>query len=101
MDNKNRINQLASELDELGIPYQKNSLFSPDDQLKFAWCNNADIVCHEFSYGNEKGLFEVMGEALMTRAELALDSVAGNITIEDAVLRIKTAYERHKESQKK
>jgi len=93
---KNQIPELAKKLDELNIPYKKVALFGNIDQLKFEWCE-ADIVCHFFSYGNEDGLFEVMGASLMTKEELEFDSVAGNITMEDAVQRIKNAYEKHKE----
>lgn len=92
-----RILELASKLDELEIPYKKRNLFGCVDQLKFDWGDKSDIVCHIGSYGHEKGLFEVMGNDLMTQQELEIDSVAGNITMDDAVQRIKNAYEKSKE----
>ena len=65
----------------------------------FEWGGGSDIVCHIGSYGHEQGLFEVMGKDLMTEEELEHDSVAGNIKMEDAVARIKKAYEKSKEQE--
>ena len=91
-----RILELASKLDELGIPYKKRNLFGCIDQLKFEWGDGPDIVCHIGSYGHEQGLFEVMGDELMTAEERERDSVAGFIHMDDAVQRIKKAYEQSK-----
>ena len=91
-----RIVELAERLDKLGIEYVKRSLFGQDDQLKFEWCDGADIVHHHLSYGNEDGLFEIMGYKLMTDAELQVDSVVGYITIDDAVRRISEAWAKYK-----
>lgn len=94
-----RVLELAKKLDELKIPYKKRNLFGCVDQLVFEWGGGSDIVCHIGSYGHEQGLFEVMGEDLMTKEELECDSVAGNIKMEDAVARIKKAYEKSKEQE--
>lgn len=94
-----RILELAKKLDELKIPYKKRNLFGCVDQLVFEWDSRSDIVCHIGSYGHEQGLFEVQGDNLMTKEELECDSVAGNIKMEDAVARIKKAYEKSKEQE--
>lgn len=94
-----RVLELAKKLDELKIPYKKRILFGCVDQLVFEWDGGSDIVCHVGSYGHEQGLFEVMGKDLMTKEELECDSVAGNIKMEDAVARIKKAYEKSKEQE--
>jgi len=91
-----RILKLADKLDKMKIPFKAVALFGCVDQLKFDWCDS-DIICHIGSYGHEKGLFEVMGEAIMTTEELAKDSVAGYITMRDAIKRIKQAYKKYKE----
>ena len=90
-----RIIELAARLDKLGIEYEKRSLFGIDDKLLFKWCES-DIVHHSFSYGNEMGLFEIMGDKLMTDEELLADSVVGYITIDDAVRRISEAWQTYK-----
>lgn len=94
-----RVLELAKKLDELKIPYKKRNLFGCVDQLVFEWGGGSDIVCHVGSYGHKQGLFEVMGKDLMTKEELECDSVAGNIKMEDAVARIKKAYEKSKEQE--
>lgn len=86
-----KVLELAAMLDKDGVPYEKRNLFGEIDQLKFDWCD-ADIVCHLGSYGGERGLFEVMGSALMKRSELEVDSVKGNLPIEEAFKRIKKAW---------
>lgn len=65
----------------------------------FEWGGGSDIICHIGSYGHKQGLFEVEGKDLMTKEELKCDSVAGNIKMEDAVARIKKAYEKSKEQE--
>jgi hypothetical protein len=94
-----RVLELAEKLDELKIPYKKRNLFGCVDQLVFEWGDGSDIVCYIGSYGHEQGLFEVMGKDLMTKEELERDSVAGNIKMEDAVARIKKAYEKSNEQE--
>lgn len=96
----NRILELAKRLDELNIPYEVNCVIEENDQLRFCWCE-ADIICHRYSYGGDQGLFEIMGGELMTSEELERDSVVGYITMEDAVNRIKEAYERETKTEEK
>ena len=86
--------ELKKRLDELKIPYEVYSILDNDDQLKFEWCN-ADIICHRLSYGGQDGLFEIMGDKLMTKDELSDDNVVGYITLGEAIMRIKKAWEKH------
>lgn len=90
-----RILELAEMLDKEEIPYKKRSLFGEIDQLLFEWCG-ADVVCHIGSYGGPRGLFEVMGDDLLTEDELEEDSVRGNLKIEEAFERIKNAWSNSK-----
>lgn len=92
---KGQIEKLSEQLKKLNIPHTVKELFDGPDCIKFDWCD-ADIICHHFSYGGEDGLFEVMGKALMTTIEQKIDSVAGDIPMEDAVNRIKKAWDRNK-----
>ena len=92
---KGQIEKLSEQLKKLNIPHTVKELFDGPDCIKFDWCD-ADIICHHFSYGGEDGLFEVMGKALMTTMEQNIDSVAGNIPMEDAVKRIKKAWYSNK-----
>ena len=92
---KGQIEKLSEQLKKLNIPHTVKELFDGPDCIKFDWCD-ADIICHHFSYGGKDGLFEVMGKALMTTIEQKIDSVAGDIPMEDAVNRIKKAWDRNK-----
>lgn len=92
---KGQIEKLSEQLKKLNIPHTVKELFDGPDCIKFDWCD-ADIICHHFSYGGEDGLFEVMGKALMTTIEQKIDSVAGDIPMEDAVNRIKKAWDSNK-----
>ena len=80
------LNKLENWLKDNGYHYIRKSKFSGgivvvnDLNGNYLW----DAVCHEFSYGNEKGLLEVMGEALLDH-----DDVEGWLTCEDIVQKIK------------
>jgi hypothetical protein len=93
-----RILELASMLDKEQIPYEKRNLFGEIDQLYFDWCR-ADVVCHIGSYGGPRGLFEAMGEALLTKKELKEDEVIGCLSIEDTFERIKKAWSNSKKEK--
>ena len=95
-----KISELAKMLDKEKIPYKSRALFGEIDQLLFEWCSS-DIVCHIGSYGGPEGLFEVMGEELMTFEELENDSVKGCLTIEDSFQRIKKAWEKSQQEADK
>ena len=89
------IQQIAEELDKRQIPYIRNSVQTPNDQLLFPWCE-ANVVCHYGSYGHEKGLFEVVGDKLMTQEEIAIDSVKGKLPLDVVVERIVKAYDAYR-----
>ena len=49
-----------------------------------------DVICHEYSYGGEDGLLEIMG--LLTEEESEYDSVVGWLTADNVFARIYTDY---------
>lgn len=49
-----------------------------------------DVICHEFSYGWNKGLLEIMG--LLTDEEAEVDSVVGYLTSNEVFERIFEHY---------
>lgn len=57
-----------------------------------------DVICHEYSYGGEIGLLEIMG--LLTSKEKEKDDVVGYLTAEDVFDRIWGDYcERQNKSK--
>lgn len=51
--------QLEKICKRWNIPFTTENLWG-GKQMRFPWCEG-DIVCHEGSYGGERGLFETMG----------------------------------------
>ena len=86
------IKKIADELDKKGIPYR---LDKTGEQINFPWCED-DVICHYGSYGHELGLYEICGRNLMTKKELAKDSVKGRLTLESVLSRIEGAYSKIK-----
>lgn len=86
------IKKIADELDKQGIPY---NLDKTGEQIYFPWCED-DVICHYGSYGHKLGLYEICGRNLMTKKELAKDSVKGCLTLETVLSRIKRAYSKIK-----
>lgn len=86
------IKKIADELDKKGIPY---NLDKTGEQIYFPWCED-DVICHYGSYGHKLGLYEICGGNLMTKEELAKDSVKGHITLESVLSRIEGAYSKIK-----
>lgn len=80
------LNKLENWLKDNGYHYISKPKFSGgivvvnDSDGNYLW----DAVWHEFSYGHEKGLLEVMGEAILDH-----DDVEGYLTCEDIVQKIK------------
>ena len=62
--------------------------------------NGVDRICsvilHNYSYGNEKGLLEIMG--LLTDDEYEQDTVKGYLTAEEVFKRIKEDWDNRKEN---
>lgn len=55
--NQNEMMALAFGLRERNIKFEVSSIF---DGLQI-WCDGWDAICHNGSYGHERGLIEVMG----------------------------------------
>lgn len=51
-----------------------------------------DAICHYGSYGYQQGLFEVMGDALLTPEERENDSVVGYLRLEEVLERLEKIY---------
>lgn len=81
------IKKLADGLMEKGIAFTFHALYEgyqiivndPKTQ-GYRW----DAVCHDFSYGHEQGLLEIMGSIV----ENDFDSVEGYLTAEDILKRL-------------
>ena len=83
----NCINKLAELLDEAGVPYTRNLIWGGEQIRIGALC---DAVCHNFSYGNEDDLLEIMGA--LTKEEMEFDSVLGWLTPEEVAKRFEYCY---------
>ena len=82
------IKKLADGLMEKGIQFTFTTLdkgyqivVNDPKTREYKW----DAVCHSFSYGNDRGLLEIMGEIV----ENDYDSVEGWLTAEDILKRLK------------
>lgn len=60
------IEKLAKLLDEAKVPYTRNPIWSGEQIRIGVLC---DTVCHEFSYGNEDDLLEIMGAVTEEESE--------------------------------
>lgn len=81
------INKLAKLLDEAGVPYIRNPIWGGEKIRIGALC---DAVYHNFSYGNENDLLEIMGG--LTEEEAEEDSVLGYLTPEEVAERFEYCY---------
>lgn len=83
--------KLIDKLEWAHIPYETIDIFGTIQVLypsiKDRIC---DVVCHDFSYGHEKGLLEIMG--LVKEKEIDDDEVEGYLTAEEVFDRIYTDY---------
>ena len=87
---ENELKKLAELLTNANIPFEFNSIFGEDDQICYPSYDNriCDAVCHEFSYGHEKGLLEIIGLV----NEEADDDVEGWLTAKEVFKRIEADY---------
>lgn len=60
MSKCNCIEKLAKLLDEADVPYERRPMWG-GEQIRIR--NLCDAVCHDFSYGNEDDLLEIMAAA--------------------------------------
>ena len=73
------------------IPFETRELF---DTMQICYpsieSTICDAICHEYSYGYEQGLLEIMG---LVDPEVG-DSVEGYLTANEVFARIKADYEK-------
>ena len=81
------IDKLAKLLDEAGVPYTRKPIWDGEQIRIGALC---DAVCHNFSYGNENDLLEIMGA--VTEEERESDGVLGFLTPEEVAKRFEYCY---------
>ena len=81
------IKKLADGLMEKGIAFTFHRLYegyqilvNNPETKEYEW----DAVCHDFSYGHDEGLLEIMGEIV----ENDYDAVEGWLTAEDILKRL-------------
>lgn len=87
MSKRRCIDRLAKFLDEAKIPYNRNPIWDGEQIRIGTLC---DAVCHNFSYGNEYDLLEIMGA--LTKEEMESDSVLGELTPEEVAKRFEYCY---------
>lgn len=81
------IEELAKLLDEAKVPYTRNPIWDGEQIRIGALC---DAVCHNFSYGNEDDLLEIMGA--VTEEEGEYSGVLGFLTPEEVAKRFEYCY---------
>lgn len=82
--------KLQRMLEEADIPYDIHKLFR-GEQIEYFGHKDVrvcDVICHEYSYGVEQGLLEMMGLCD------TVDSVEGYLTAEEVFERIKKDWEK-------
>lgn len=81
-------------LADADIPFETHEIFGTM-QICYPTIKNriCDAICHEFSYGHEEGLLEIMG---LVDPEICddVDDVEGYLTAEEVFARIKADYEK-------
>ena len=83
MDYEKEIFKLVQYFDNNCLPYTLENLWGG---YKFAPVpQNWDAICHDFSYGHEKGLLEIMGSLVK---ENHSDVVEGFLTADDIIKRL-------------
>ena len=86
--------KLQRMLDEANIPYDIHKLFN-GEQIEYFGHGDmfkdervCDVICHEYSYGVEQGLLEMMGLCD------TVDNVEGYLTAEEVFERIKKDWDK-------
>mgnify|MGYP004618333355 CR=1 FL=1 len=85
------INRLAQLLDEADIPYTRNPIWDGEQIRIGILC---DAVCHNFSYGNEDDLLEIMGAVTEEEAE-DNSGIVGWLTPEEVAKRFIYCYKNN------
>ena len=80
--------KLIELLESANIPFETDIVFGTT-QVCYPNCENVvcDAICHQYSYGHEKGLLEIMG--LVDDDE---DSVEGYLTAQQVFDKIQVHY---------
>jgi hypothetical protein len=81
------IDKLAKLLDEAGVPYTRKPIWDGEQIRIEVLC---DAVCHNFSYGNENDLLEIIGA--VTEEECEFSDVLGFLTPEEVAKRFEYCY---------
>lgn len=87
MSKRKCIEELAKLLDKAKVPYIRNSIWDGEQIRIGTLC---DAVCHNFSYGNEDNLLEIMGA--VTEEEDEFGDVLGFLTPEEVAKRFEYCY---------
>lgn len=91
---RTEMNKLIEMLNNANIPFELTAdvLDNENNQVWYPSSKNpiCDVICHQYSYGGEYGLLEIMG--LLTEEEAEFDSVAGYLTAENVFNRIENHY---------
>lgn len=92
---RTEMNKLIEMLNNANIPFELTTdvFDNENNQVWYPSQKNrvCDVICHQGSYGGEKGLLEIMG--LLTEEEAECDDVVGYLTAENVFNRIKNHYE--------
>lgn len=88
MNKRRCIDKLAKLLDEVKVPYTRNPIWDGEQIRIGTLC---DAVCHNFSYGNEDDLLEIMGAVTEEEAE-DNSGVLGYLTPEEVAKRFEYCY---------
>ena len=87
MSKRNCIEKLAKLLDKADVPYERHPMWG-GEQIRIR--NLCDAVCHDFSYGNEDDLLEIM--TAVTEEEGEHGGVLGFLTPEEVAKRFIYCY---------
>lgn len=87
MSKRNCIEKLAKLLDKADVPYERRPMWG-GEQIRIG--DLCDAVCHDFSYGNEDDLLEIM--AAVTEEEGEHGGVLGFLTPEEVAKRFVYCY---------
>lgn len=91
---RTEMNRLIEMLNNANIPFELTTDINgnKNNQVWYPSYKNSvcDVICHQYSYGGDKGLLEIMG--LLTEEEAEYDSVVGYLTAENVFKRIENHY---------
>ena len=86
--------KLKNKLEDVNIPFvaEYDDFYRLHIMYPNNWNNSCrcSVICHEYSYGFEEGLLEIMG--LLTEEEKESDDVVGWLTADNVFERIQKDY---------